>query len=171
MAQSPNEFIKVLDETKAAFRETRLSLSTYQRQRFEECYNLLQENDSSPVRGDRRQDRRKRTRNLLIDVFLVLGSEVFLLSTLAASITKLSEVRQRQLIPTLQKWWNDTTHPQGLTDTAVELCDLYSISTLASPKKRNISEVASLDGTRDITNHKLFADVQETPRLRKHSLI
>lgn len=137
-----NKFIKQLDEVKELFRETKVSLSTYQKHQFEECFTLLREDELTPVKGERREDRRKRTRTLLADVFLVLGSEVFLLCTLAASITKLSEIRQRKLIPALQKWWNDTAHPQGLTETAAELCRDYSISTLVSAKKRNISEVS-----------------------------
>jgi hypothetical protein len=68
-------------------------LSTYQNVRFESCYQLLLEDKVSLDRGSlQRKSKRIRVRNLLVDVLLGLGSEVFLLCTLATTITQLAIV-------------------------------------------------------------------------------
>jgi len=84
---------------------------------------------------------RLRARTFLLDVFTGLSSEVFLLCTLAVSITDLSKISHKNIFPTLREWWKTASHPRGLIEVANELCAANSIGTLATPpKKRQSSE-------------------------------
>jgi hypothetical protein len=69
-----------------------------------------------------------RTRKVLKHVFLHLGTELYLLCTLATTITELSKLDQKKLIPKLSQWWNGITLKAGLKDTAIKLCSEGNIS-------------------------------------------
>ena len=86
--------------------------------------------------------RRRRVQVLLADLFSSLGTEVFLLCTLAASITDLSRVDQHGLLPRVGEWWNNVSHPAGLTAVAGESCDSTSIRS-AIDRIRETSETGT----------------------------
>ncbi|KAK5079437.1 hypothetical protein LTS08_000013 [Lithohypha guttulata] len=123
--------INELKIQKDTFDDTTYPLPSYQLTKFESCIQLLQESTKSlSHRSSPQSGRRTRVRVLLKDIFLALNSEVFLLCTLAASITTLADVAQQGLIRDLGNWWKETAHPQGLSGIGSKLCDTFSVSTL-----------------------------------------
>ncbi|KAF2193618.1 hypothetical protein K469DRAFT_239323 [Zopfia rhizophila CBS 207.26] len=98
---------------------------------FKTYYELLKEDASSlKRRSKQRRSARLRVRSLLVDVFFGIGQEVFLLCTLAVSITTLATVTQTGLVSKLREWWKSASHPQGLTGASRHTCGAYSITAL-----------------------------------------
>ena len=128
---SVTAFIEKLEIERARFGNDAHPLPNHQNTAFESSCELLQENAASlNHRSKPQRNLRLRARTLLIDVFVGLGPEVFLLCTLAAAVTKLSTISQRDLFPNLRAWWNIAEHPHGLTECANGLCDSKSIGAL-----------------------------------------
>ena len=139
---SPTIFVERLETERATFDDESHPLPKYQKDAFELCCKLLQEDEASLAqRSKQHRSSRLRARTLLIDVFEGLGAEVFLLCTLATTITKLSTITHSDLFPKLRAWWKTAEHPHGLTECANGLCDANSIGSLAAlPKKRQSRE-------------------------------
>ncbi|MCJ1356466.1 MAG: hypothetical protein MMC33_006461, partial [Icmadophila ericetorum] len=85
---------------------------------------------------------RDTARNVLIDIFVGVGPEVFLLCSLNVPISKLSTTKQKDVLPTLRSWWKTASRLKGLRAIATVLCESSSISTLISTsRKRKFSEI------------------------------
>ena len=136
-------FLELLDCERATFDDDAYPLPKHQKDAFELCCELLKEEETSMAnRSKQRRSIRYRARTLLSDVFSGVGPEVFLLCTLCTTISKLATVSLKVLIPELRRWWKTVSHPTGLTETARELCEANSISSLVAPgRKRQHSEV------------------------------
>lgn len=145
MSKTVKWLIEQLEKELGNFDDETRSLISAQEEKFELCKQLLEE-DSATLAAKSYQTQRKRirARSTLGDIFHGLGSEVFVLCALAASVTNLGSLTQRGLIPELRKWWQSTPHPNGLAEVAEELCEKNSIRTLmSSSRKRGISEVTT----------------------------
>lgn len=133
-AHSPKKgLIQRLDLERQKFDENTQVLQPNQVGAFNKCRDLLRESAVS-LKGRQRQSRSRRlqARTLLSNIFLELGSEVFLLCALARIITTLGEKPPDNLITKLQSWWASVSHPQRLTQLANEICETNSISTLVA---------------------------------------
>ncbi|PVH95540.1 hypothetical protein DM02DRAFT_617833 [Periconia macrospinosa] len=126
-------FYKSLEENRTTFDEKVYPLSTRQKASFNKCYKLLDESVTSGSRA--RKSIRRRARTVLATAFTDICPEVFLLSTLAAPVSKLAAVSEQTLIRDLKTWWDNVAHPYGLTAVTNELCHNYSIKDLIHPKK------------------------------------
>jgi hypothetical protein len=143
--KTSNWFFEQLEKERAAFEDESCPLLSWQVDSFAICYNLLREDaESLAKRSKQRRSERLRARTLLVDVFLAIGSEVFLLCVLAAPISKLEKISPKSDIPKIRTWWKTASHPHGLTEIATELCETYSIRTLVSScQKRKLSEIST----------------------------
>ncbi len=131
---SATTFFERLEMERATFDDEAHPLPKYQKDAFESCCKLLQEDAASLAqRSKQHRSSRLRARTLLIDVFNGLGTEVFLLCTLATTITKLSTITHSDLFPKLRAWWKTAEHPHGLTECANGLCDVNSIGAFIGP--------------------------------------
>lgn len=141
--ESNDWLIEQLEKERTTFNNDTYPLLSYQIDAFRSCYDLLREDVVSLAkRSKQSRSERLRARTFLMDVFLGVGPEVFLLCILAAPISKLHKITPKGLLPKLQSWWKSASHPQGLTAAATELCEANSISTLiSSSRKRQFSEI------------------------------
>jgi hypothetical protein len=106
------------------------SLLTHQEKRFKSYKLILLEDQSSlAIRSSQDRSRRVRNRDLLVNVFRTLGKEVFVLCIISTAPTNLSVVDRCGLIPELQKWWINTSHPRALAEVAAELCAIPGLLT------------------------------------------
>ena len=137
--------IEQLEKEKATFDEETCPLLSWQIDSFAACCDLLREDAVSlEKRSKQRRSERLRARAFLVDVFLAVGSEVFLLCVFAVPISKLEKISPKDTIPKLRTWWKTTSHPPGLTATAMKLCGANSIRTLISSYlKRKFSEIST----------------------------
>jgi len=149
--------IEQLEKERASFEEEACPLLSWQIDSFASCYDLLRENaESLEKRSKQRRSERLRARNFLVDVFLAIGPEVFLLCVFAAPISKLEKISSRDAIPKLRTWWKTTSNPHGLTVVATELCEAKSIRALISScQKRKFSEI-STDAGKGVCSFKVW---------------
>lgn len=130
-------FVEQLEIERSGFDDDAHPLPRYQYDAFCLCRDLLLESDVSQAQRSRQHRiSRQRVRNLLIDVYRDLGAEVFLLCTLAASITKLATITHKDLFPKLRTWWKAAACPHGLTEIASELHDAHLSDALVQMRKR-----------------------------------
>lgn len=143
---SATTFIEHLEAERATFDDDIHPLPKYQKDAFESCCQLLQEDGASLAqRSKQHRSSRLRARTLLIDVFDGFGAEVFLLCTLATIITRLSTITHKDLFPMLRTWWKTAEHPQGLRECANGLYDANSITTFIIPSREGLpSETTGL---------------------------
>ncbi|KAF7509569.1 hypothetical protein GJ744_007969 [Endocarpon pusillum] len=141
-------FIELLESERATFDDSPFPLPKHQNDAFTLCCELLREDQVSLAkRSKQRRSTRVQARTLLSDIFLGVGPEVFLLCTLSTSISKIASVALKGLVPELRRWWKAASHPHGLTETAKELCEANSISSLVVPiRKRQHSDVSNITG-------------------------
>jgi hypothetical protein len=132
------------------FDDTTSSLLECQNRAFSLHCDLLREGEVSlGKRSSSTRSVRLRARELLKNIFQVLGPEAFLLCTLAVTITRLGEIAPRTRVATLQDWWNVIQPPKGLVTTAKGLCGENAIETLLlSAPKHPISESRTNSGTK-----------------------
>lgn len=83
---------------------------------------------------------RKRVRTFLADIYAILGLEVFILSTLTISMTNLSRVDIRTVLPKMRGWWADVSHPQSLAEFSAALVEEYDIPNLAAISPQRTQE-------------------------------
>ena len=76
--------------------------------------------------------KRNQLHNLLVNIFIDVSAEVYLLCTLAVLMSRLSVKMFRELISKLCHWWKVSSWSNTLTLTAAELCESYFITTLIS---------------------------------------
>jgi hypothetical protein len=128
-----DRLLRDLEAERATFHDDKLPLLSYQASAFNSCLELLQEDEASLSRltKQRRSDRLK-VRTFMSDVYLGVGSEVFLLCIITTTITRMEKIHLRHAIPKLRTWWRACLHPNGLTAITKELCDAYSIENLIS---------------------------------------
>jgi hypothetical protein len=123
----------------AYFDDNSTSLLSSQLDSYSLAYKLVTENIDGQLSRQRRSER-TRARGLLTDIFLVLGSEVFLLCTIAIPASKLATVNQRVFIQRLRGWWASSPRPRGLTRLAANLCSPVAVHAV-SARKRKFSEI------------------------------
>ena len=133
-----NWLIATIGETLLNFDDVAYPLTNHQQNAFQGCCRLLEETESSLQRLSRTQrNTRQRARDLLVDIYRGVGTEVFLLCALSITISKLGAVPQKNLLPQLRKWWNTTSRPKGLSETSTTLCKEAGIAeVIKSGKKR-----------------------------------
>lgn len=123
--------ISTLRREMTTFDDTTSSLLERQNKAFSLHCDLLREDEASlETRSSSTRSVRLRAREVLKNIFQVLGPEIFLLCTLSVSITKLGEIAPRTRISTLQSWWDAIEPPQGLVTIAKAKCDENAIETL-----------------------------------------
>jgi len=125
--------IEKLGKELAIFDNDTSSLLLNQDHAFKLYCDLLGEDaERLAKRLSSRRSVRLQARELLTNVFRFLGPKVFLLFTLAVSISKLSEIAPHTRLPKIRSWWETAPHLLGLAVVAKELCEANSISTLIS---------------------------------------
>ncbi|KAF1361327.1 hypothetical protein EJ07DRAFT_112110 [Lizonia empirigonia] len=134
-----DRLITDLEAERATFHDDKLPLLSYQASAFNSCLDVLQEDGASLSRltKQRRSDRLK-VRTFMTDVYLGVGSEVFLLCIITTTITRMEKIPLRHAIPKLRTWWRACLHPSGLTTITKELCDAHSIGNLISSHQTKI---------------------------------
>jgi len=126
-----DEFVKQVENIEAIFDDDICSLDEDQHNAFQSCCGLFQEEAASlEKRSTAQRYRILRVRKLLQQVFLHLGAEVFLLCTLATSITTLSKLDRIKLLPKLRRSWKRATTKIGLTQAAQKACADNNVSDL-----------------------------------------
>lgn len=126
-------FIQKLNSQLVTFDDDTCELLLCQQSAFELCCALIQESkDSLKKRSRQRRSVVIRARSFLANIFHALGREVFLLCSIAVSISKLSEIASGVLLPEIRKWWETQSCPLGVTTVATALCDANSIGTFIS---------------------------------------
>ncbi|QVM05880.1 hypothetical protein D8B26_000587 [Coccidioides posadasii str. Silveira] len=113
-ASNPSDsLIELLEKELATFGDAApYPLLSYQINAFLSYYDILREDDASLAkRRKQRRSERNRLRDLLIDIFIGVGAEVYLLCTLALPISRLSAEKSRDFIPKLRLWWKDAPRP------------------------------------------------------------
>ena len=128
--------IENLDAEIAKFDESAYDLPEHQIKALESCLKLVADGDKPAGFSRQRQDERKHARTALTDIFTGVAPEVFLLCCLSTSISRLTKVVRTSLVPDLRRWWKATSPPQGLVDSAKELCQNYSIPELVISTKK-----------------------------------
>lgn len=103
--------IAQLKKEKEHFEDEVNWLAYGQVKRVEACDDLLKEGTNSLAKGSKkRRSARLRVRSLLVDAFLDVGQEVFLLCTLAVTISNLATIQLGSLVPKLRDWWKSVSH-------------------------------------------------------------
>jgi hypothetical protein len=123
-----DEFVKQVENEEAKFDDDTCPLRDDQLAAFHSCCELFQQDLTLVSKAQRY--RVLRTRKLLRDVFLHIGVEVFLLCSLATSITVLGKLDLEDLFPKLRRWWKSVTTRTGLRETARKLCADNKVSDL-----------------------------------------
>ncbi|KAF1992732.1 hypothetical protein P154DRAFT_528256 [Amniculicola lignicola CBS 123094] len=136
--------VKLFDAALAAFDEDPCPLLSYQIDAFRSYLKILLENeDSLEVQPKQRRSEKKRVRNVLADIFVGVGTEVFILCTIAIPVSYLSAKATKNLVPELRHWWRTAPRPRALSQIATQLCDAHSISTRVSAyRERILFEIA-----------------------------
>ncbi|KAI8628766.1 hypothetical protein F5Y19DRAFT_437224 [Xylariaceae sp. FL1651] len=141
--KSISGLIETLDSELACFNDNSTPLFSSQLDSYTSAYKLVTENTDNNLSRQRRSER-ARARDLLTDVFLILGSEVFLLCAIAIPTSKLTTIDSRVFIQQLRVWWASSPRPRGLTTHAASLCS--SVAThLVTARKRKFSEIGVND--------------------------
>jgi hypothetical protein len=104
-AMSPNSIasniwlIEQLEKERAIFDDNTYPLLSDQTDAFKSCYDLQREDAVSlEKRSKQRRSQRVPARTLLMDVFLGVGPEVFILCVLALPMSKLDKLKPKGLI-------------------------------------------------------------------------
>lgn len=154
-----SSIIQLLEQEVAAFGDDHSPLLSYQIDAFNSHVSVLQEDDTSLAeRSRQRRYERLRARDLLTDIFVGVGSEAFVLCTLAVPITTCGKATPRTFVPLLRNWWKSISRPRALTLAAAELCETYAIGALvSSSRKRKFSEIRPVSGMQSLfTYHWLY---------------
>ena len=133
-----NSLIQDLNTELSYFDDNSTPLLSSQLDSYTVVYSLLTQTDDNLSK--QRRSERARLRNLLTDVFLILGTEVFLLCAIAIPITKLSTADQKAFIHELRLWWDSSPRPRGLTIQAASLCSPVAFH-LVSTRKQKFSDL------------------------------
>jgi len=131
--------IQLLEKEVALFDDNTTPLLCSQLNSFTSAYEIIKEDHNLKLSRQRLSDR-ARARDLLTDVFLILGPEVFLLCTFAITITRLSTIKSKEFIPRLRAWWASSPRPRGLTTTAADLTTPVK-DLVSSARKRKFSDI------------------------------
>jgi hypothetical protein len=108
------------------------------------CYlEILREDSISlAARPKQRRNERQRVRDTLVDIYIAVGREVFVLCVIAVPASKITRKATKNLIPSLREWWKTAPRPESLTATTEEVCSTFSIASLISSfRKRKLDEV------------------------------
>lgn len=140
MSGEIDELIQLLTSELASFDDSISPLLSSQLNAFVSVSKLLKEDGDAPGLSKQRRSEKSRARDLLTDILLVLGAEVFLLCTFALPLTKLSTTKPKDLIPALRAWWTASPQPRGLTTMAATMCQSVS-DIISSARKRKFSEI------------------------------
>lgn len=140
--------IELLGIELAVFTDRLVPLLSHQLQAFKTIYDLLQEDgESLRKRSKQRRSEVSRVRDLVADIYLRIGPEVFFLCIIALPVSTLAKLKPRLFIRKLEDWWRETHHPQGLKLAAIGLCRDNSISNIiTSYRKRQYPELSILLG-------------------------
>lgn len=157
MSHGVDELIKRLDVELASFDDGVRPLLSSQLNSFVAISKLLKDSEAPGLSKQRRSEN-CRARDLLTDVFLVLGAEVFMLCSFAIPLTKLSTTKQKDLIPRLRAWWTASPRPRGLTTMAATMSQsIHDI--VSSSRKRKFSEIGINGVNLPQKSTQSFADV------------
>ena len=124
-----------LDAEIAKFDESAYNLPKHQIKALELCLKLIAGEGEAEFSRQRREAR-QHARTALTDTFSGVAPEVFILCCMSTSVSRLAQVVRTSLVPDLRKWWKATSPPQGLVDSAKELCQNYLIPELVIATKK-----------------------------------
>jgi len=125
--------VNLLEAELATFSDRLVPLLSYQIQAIQTVYDLLNEDgESIQNRSKQRRSEVSRARELLIDTYLRIGPEVFLLCTIALSISALAKLKPQQILPELDQWWKSAEHPEGLKSAAEKFCNENHVDSIVS---------------------------------------
>jgi hypothetical protein len=71
--------------------------------------------------------RKLKDKQILRDAYFYVGPEVFLLCSLAFSITQLSQIDSKDLLNRLKKWWQDAPCCEQLKSLTDQVCEEFQI--------------------------------------------
>lgn len=146
----------------ATFDDNLYVLPTYQRNRFEGFLRCLQEDEKTVAnRSAQSRSRQFRIRAVLADIFQGISPDLFVLTTLSTSATKLCGVTQRGLIPELRNWWQKVTHPKGLSLLATQLLEEHLIHNLIKPTVKRKVDEAGME--RPVSQRRDSSQIRLTP--------
>lgn len=134
-------FLSRLEEEREAFTREDVFLPS-RLPAFKSWSDLLGENEHAlNRRSSAARSIRKRVRTFLADIYATLGLEVLVLSTLTISMTNLSRVDIRTMLPNPRRWWVNVSHPQSLTDFSAALAEEYDIPNLTAILPQRTQEI------------------------------
>lgn len=128
--------IKQITQTYSLFYEDERELTDEENESIRLCCDLFRHiTTSTEPLSTSQQYRRIRARNLLTEVYLKVGAEVFLLCMLTWSITALARFDSKIVLPKFLQWWKSTPTKEGLKRTADKICNDYGIKKLVKQVK------------------------------------
>lgn len=114
------------------------------------CIKLFTDDGKYGTYSKAQQKRLSHARKILSDV-LRIGPELFILCCINISITALSRISYDALND-LDRWWNGTVAPEGLTKLTRRLCEAHSITSLVSQPLRHYSLHIPIEDSRCISD-------------------
>ena len=139
---SNNWLLENLNAEIAKFDDSVYVSPKHQMKALELCRDLLSyDRNQVATLSKARLRAREHARTALIDTFLGVGPEAFILCSISTSISRLAKTSLPSLVPDLRKWWKAASHPQGLIVSAKDLCETYSIPALVAGNKNRHPEI------------------------------
>ena len=122
----------------STFSEHSICAMSHQLQAFDIVYSTFHEDDNAlQRRSKQRRSEVVRARNLLSDVYLRFGSELFTLFAFALPISSIAKLKTQRILQNLEKWWTTIHQPAGLKALSSHLCEKNGIrKAIVSCQKR-----------------------------------
>lgn len=117
-----DNFVEKLKQELAGFEDIVYPPLSQQLNAFASIHEAFKRLGESESHSRQRENETTRLRDLMTDIFLHLGPEVFTLCAFAIPRTALSRISSRDFLPRLKEWWGGAPRPRGLTATAHDLC-------------------------------------------------
>jgi len=126
------EFLNKLENARKSFTNDPFPLENRQEKAIKKYVLLLSEKRTTQSLPSSTRYTRDRARQLLIDIYKKIDPDVFILCTLAATITALGSIPANGLILELYTWWLSKSHPAGLSQVTRLVCTSNSIDSLVN---------------------------------------
>ncbi|KAK4073566.1 hypothetical protein Purlil1_13008 [Purpureocillium lilacinum] len=139
-----DEILSLVNAELECFDDNARPLLSSQLNAFGLVAKLFHDEDENGNLSKQRRSDRARARQILADIYSILGPEVLLLCAFSVSISKLASVKPRDAIAKLRLWWAESPRPRGLTTTAASFCRPIG-DILSSARKRKLSEIGVQD--------------------------
>jgi hypothetical protein len=131
--KSCNPLLRDIETERALFNDEEIPILSYQAAALRTVLKLLQEDKTSlESRPKQTRSERRRARTLLVDIYVGVSAEVFMLCIFATTVSKMHKFRPRLVVPRLKTWLMANPLPKGLTAITTKLCNAHSIDTLVN---------------------------------------